>query len=198
MGIDLFSGMDDYFAKVEFVCKEVRRTIALAKNNQALDIKNPPAEKIDPEKIFQTTLDIEDDMPSESTFVAGRHEILDDGEVSANNKMVDMTSHKAITLSGKNRQKVNQGNKEPKIGRHYIKNWDKLIFNVLNGKEKKGSDIFDELHDTDKIHFKGEGQKKLRRYSFNKIMQRLKARKLIEQVSDERNAAWRWIGGAIM
>jgi hypothetical protein len=198
MEMDFFKSVENYIDRVEFACKEFRKTIALVQNNRIPDIENHQGDKNDVADIFKPDCSAGDDMATLSNLVDGQTNVSDAGIFPENRKMVDMTSSKdGIALSTKHCQ--NKNCKGAKPGRHYIKNWPKMIFDVLNGgKEKIGKDIFSELHDTGKIHFKGQVQEKNMKFRFKKILQRLEVDGLVEQVSDEYNASWRWIGGAIM
>jgi hypothetical protein len=188
MILDPFADMDHYLVGVEQTCRELRRTIAAARNGAVITEAGAPIG-------VQTGL--EDDPVAAASLVsanAGKSE-TDVGMPPEKLDCVDMTSRKDISHTKKTTS--SNGQLPPK--RRYIKSWDKWIFDILKGgQEKKTSEIFDELHRTGKIHFKGEEQRRKMKTRVKKQLPFLAKKGMVGRTTKKYNAPWKWTGGATM
>jgi hypothetical protein len=76
--------------------------------------------------------------------------------------------------------------------------WKKDVFNVLNGKQLKLSQIFDLMHAQKIVAFHGVAGERKERIRLKVALYKLKRDGYVKQVSDEYDADWIWVGGAIV
>jgi len=77
------------------------------------------------------------------------------------------------------------------------RDWLKVIFKVLNGKELSLDEIFNNLHNQKVITFSNEKEKQDERARLKAALYKMRDG-YVKQVSDEYNAKWTWIGAAIV
>jgi hypothetical protein len=77
------------------------------------------------------------------------------------------------------------------------RDWLKVIFRVLNGKELNLDEIFNNLHNQKVITFNDEKEKQDERARLKAALYKMRDG-YVKQVSDEYNAKWTWIGAAIV
>lgn len=190
MVLDLFGDMDEYLAGLEKACKKMRSAIADANTGEVKEAEAASRGNLMPN-------DLLDDITT-----ADFNPISMEAEVpGADHDHVDMTA--TDTDEKKSEPEGHKKSKEPILKqpskRRYIKDWDKWMYDVLkDGQKKTQSQIFEELHEKGKIHFKGDDQKRKMKIRLKKQLPKLEKKGLIKQISDAYDAPWVWTGGVIM
>jgi hypothetical protein len=181
-------GIDQYISGIEDTCRLMRKNLMMELSMER-DI-----EIVDPNKKNGDTAGFDMSDQSDETSLT---------ETDFENDNLDPFAMKPQKRIGRPKirntsQKSDNGDKTTNHSGYQIRDWNSKFYQVLNGKQLTGIEVFNELHTAKLIAFKGSDQQKSMYKRFRKTLSRLQNDGIIEQVSDAHNAPWRWIGAAIM
>lgn len=197
MSLEELDGLDRYLAGVEDTCRMMRKNLAVKQvstfegddeNSTSAVSKDGSSQSFPGDAL--SGIDMSARVPIKR--------YLEEPE-----KQVDRSQHSLRSSSTRSRSGYGSSLKQKKEkvivprGRQ-IRDWDQKFYQVLNGKELTGMQLFNELHTLKAIKFKGAEQQDKMYRSFRKALGRSVKKGQIRQVSDSHNAPWCWAGGALM